>query len=93
MWRRRSLAWRCAAVAGLALVSACTSSGGQPPTSADVSTGAAREPAAHVAAGVPVSTSARWRVVYVTQQKNVLLTAVAAVSPRDAWAVGVAGAA
>jgi hypothetical protein len=46
-----------------------------------------------VAAGTPVSTSARWRVVYVTQQTNVLLTAVAAVSPRDAWAVGVAGAA
>lgn len=103
MRRRHSLAGQCAAVAGLALVSACTSGGGQPATpaaggTAAVGTTTAREPAAHlptpapVATSTPASTSARWGVVYRTQQTNVLLTAVAAVSPSDAWAVGVAGA-
>jgi hypothetical protein len=94
--RRRSLAGHCAAVAGLTLLSACTSSGGRPATLAGTATAAGS--AAHAATRTPVaaptsvSTSERWRVVYRTHQTNVLLTAVAAVSPTDAWAVGVAGA-
>lgn len=40
---------------------------------------------------VPVSTSTRWRVIYRTSEKQVLLTGLSVIGQRDAWVVGTAG--
>jgi hypothetical protein len=82
------------AVAGLALATACAPNV-RPLTGSTVAAG--HKSAAGGASPFPLSvsfrasTSPRWRVVYRSSQAHVLLTAVTAISPSDAWAVGVAG--
>jgi len=43
------------------------------------------------AVAVPVSTSTRWRVIYRTSEKQVLLTGLSVIGQRDAWVARTAG--